>query len=178
MMPHLRGLFLLLLLGAGSTALALRIWDDLQRSPEMLAIVEPDAAPSDQMIEIPEMPKYDPPPIERFAATLDRPLFRPDRRPSVEVAGAVGTVEGGALSATLRGILFSNLEGVALLSPIGETTVVRVSQGEQYLGWRLLEIHSDNVVFEKDDETVTLELIYKAQPGPASLKGPPKKLRP
>ena len=128
MMPHLRGLFLLLLLGAGSTALALRIWDDLQRSPEMPAIVEPDAAPSDQVIEVPEMPKYDPPPIERFAAALDRPLFRPDRRPPAEVAVAAGTVEGGALSATLRGILFSNLEGVALLSPIGEFACISLAR--------------------------------------------------
>ncbi|HUS53087.1 MAG TPA: hypothetical protein VMY41_03670, partial [Thermohalobaculum sp.] len=59
-------------------------------------------------------------------------------------------------------------------TPVGETTAVDVSQGDLFRGWRLLEINPDNVVFEKDDETVTLELIYKAQPAPP----PPPKQRP
>lgn len=166
MMTNLRSLFLLALLMAASSALAMRIWDDVQQPPETPTDVELDAAASDQTIDVSEMPKYDPPPIERFSAALDRPLFNADRRPSADAPAAPGAVADRALTATLSGILFSNLEGVALLSPIGETTVVRVSQGDQYLGWRLVEIHPDRVVFEMDDETVTLELIYKAQPAP------------
>jgi hypothetical protein len=167
MISNLRSLFLLALLGTTSTVLALRIWDDQQRSLETPDAVELEAAASDQAIEVPEMPKYDPPPIERFAAALDRPLFSADRRPTAEEPVAPGAVEDRALTATLSGILFSNLEGVALLSQIGETTVVRVSQGDQYLGWRLLEIYPDHVVFEREGETVTLELIYKTQTAPA-----------
>ncbi len=164
-MPSLRGLLLLALLATASAVLALRIRDDLQRPPEPLAAAGPDAAASGETIEIPEMPKYDPPPIERFAAALDRPLFNPDRRPPDEPS--VGVVEDRALSATLQGTLFDNSGSVALLTAVGESSSVRFSEGELFLGWRLLEIHPDNVVFERDEETVTLELIYKAQPAPA-----------
>jgi len=166
MMPNLRGLFLLVLLATASAVLALRIRDDLRRPPETPASVMLDAAASGQAIEIPEMPKYDPPPIERFAAALDRPLFNPLRRPQEGEPTGTGVVEDRALSATLQGILFATSGSVALLTAVGESSPVRVSEGELFLGWRLLEIHPDNVVFERDEETVTLEMIYKAQPAP------------
>ena len=168
----MRGLFLLVLLATASAVLALRIRDDLQRPPETLAAAGPDAAASGQTIDIPEIPKYDPPPIERFAAALDRPLFSPGRRPP-EGEPSAGVVEDRTLSATLQGTLFANSGSVALLTAVGESSPVRVSEGELFLGWRLLEIHPDNVVFERDEETVTLELIYKAQPAPP----PPVKQR-
>ena len=61
-----------------------------------------------------------------------------------------------------------------LLTAVGESSQVQVSEGELFLGWRLLEIHPDKVVFGRDEETVTLELIYKAQPAPE----PPARQRP
>ncbi len=169
-MPNLRSLFLLLLLATASAALALRIRDDLQRPSETLAFAGLDEAASGQTIDIPEMPKYDPPPIERFAAALDRPLFSPGRRPP-EGEPSAGVVEDRALSATLQGILFASSGSVALLTEVGESSQVQVSEGEVFLGWRLLEIHPDNVVFERDEETVTLEMIYKAQPAPEPPAG-------
>jgi len=178
MMPNLRSAFLLVLLGTASTALAVRIQDDLQRPPETPESVELDAAAPGQAIEIPELPKYEPPPIERFAAAFDRPLFSPDRRPSADEPVATGVVEDQVLSATLQGILFATSGSVALLTAVGETTPVNVSQGELFRGWRLIEIHPDNVVFEKDDETVTLELIYKAQPALEPPAGQRVKQRP
>ncbi len=173
MMPNLRSLFLLLLLATASVVLALRIRDDLRRPPETLAAAGFDGETAAQTIEIPEMPKYDPPPIERFAAALDRPLFSPDRRPP-EGEPSAGVVEDRALSATLQGVVFRNSGSVALLTAVGESSPVRVSQGELFLGWRLLEIHPDNVVFGRDEETVTLELIYKAQPAPDPSAGKSK----
>ncbi len=176
MMPNLRSLFLLVLLATASTALALRIRDDLQRPSEALTsagfATGSGGAVSGQTIEIPEMPKYDPAPIERFAAALDRPLFSQDRRPPADEPSA-GVVEDRALSATLQGVVFRTSGSVALLTAVGESSPVRVSEGELFLGWRLLKIHPDNVVFGRDEETVTLELIYKAQPAPA----PPAKRR-
>jgi hypothetical protein len=173
MMRNLRGLFLLVLLATASAMLALRIRDDLQRPPEPLEVAGPGAAASGQTIEIPEMPKYDPAPIERFAAALDRPLFSQDRRPPADEPSA-GVVEDRALSATLQGILFASSGSVALLTAVGESAPVRVSEGEVFLGWRLLEIHPDKVVFGRDEDTVTLELIYKAQPAP---QAPPARQR-
>jgi hypothetical protein len=170
MMANLRGLLLLALLVTASAMLALRIRDDLQRPPETLAVVMPDTAASGQTVEIPETPKYRPPPIERFAAALDRPLFSQDRRPPEDEPTGTGVVEDRALSATLQGILFATSGSVALLTAVGESSPVRVSEGELFLGWRLLEIHPDNVVFGRDEETVTLELIYKAQPAPAAAR--------
>ena len=170
MMSALRSLFILLLLAAASAVLGSRIQDELQRAPEMpepagLAL-ESGGASSDQAINIPKMPKYAPPPIERFAMALDRPLFSPDRRPAKDEPAAPGVVESQALTATLQGILFASSGSVAMLAAVGETTTVRVLQGEVFLSWRLLEIHPDNVVFEKGGETVTLELIYKTQTEP------------
>ena len=169
-MANLRGLFLLVLLATASAMLALRIRDDLQRPPEPLVAAGPEAgsggAASGQTIEIPEMPKYDPPPIERFAAALERPLFSADRRPPEDEPTGTGVVEDRALSATLQGILFSNSGSVALLTAVGESASVRVSEGGLFLGWRLLEIHPGKVVFGRDEETVTLELIYKVQSAP------------
>jgi hypothetical protein len=179
MMANLRGLFLLVLLATASAVLALRIRDDLQRPSETLALTGFDTGFDTGLgtglgtgfggaaIGIPEAPKYHPPPIERFAAALDRPLFSQDRRPPEDEPAETGVVEDRALSATLQGILFATSGSVALLTAVGESAPLRVSEGELFLGWRLLEIHPDNVVFGRDEETVTLELIYKAQPAPA-----------
>ena len=177
MMANLRSLFLLLLLGTASAALALGIRNDLRRPVEAPASAELDAAASGQTRELPEMPKYGPPPIERFAAAFDRPLFSPDRRPSEDESVATGAVEDQALTATLQGVLFANSGSVVLLTAVGETTPIRVSQGELFLGWRLLEIHPDNAVFGRDEETVTLELIYKAQPAPPKPVRQPRRTR-
>ena len=174
-MPTLRSLFLLVLLGIASTALALRIQDEMQRPPETPDSVVLDAAASDQAIEIPELPKFEAPPIERFKAAFERPLFSATRRPAADEPVVTAVAEGQVLSATLQGILFASSGSVAVLTVVGESTPVSVSQGELFRGWRLLEIHPDNVVFEKDEETVTLELIYKAQSAPAVV---PRKLRP
>ena len=173
MMPNLRGMLLLLLLVAASAVLALWIWDDLQRPPEALAVVGLDGAASAQLVNIAEAPKYDPPPIERFAAALDRPLFNPQRRPPEDEPTGIGVVQDRSLSATLQGILFASSGSVALLTAVGESSSVRVSEGDLFLGWKLLEIHPDKVVFGRDQETLTLELIYKTQPAPE----PPKRRR-
>lgn len=181
-MSNLRSLILLFVLAAASAAFGFWIQNELRRQgelPETAWLTEGSGdAESATAIEIAEMPKYDPPPIERFAAALDRPLFSPDRRPSADEPVAPGAVEDQALTATLQGILFANSGSVALLTAVGETTSVRVSQGEVFLGWRLVEIHPDSVVFEKDNETITLELIYRAQTAPAESSGPRVRQRP
>ena len=178
MMSNLRSLFILLLLGTASAAMALGIRNDLRRPAEAPTPVEIDAAASGQILELPEMPKYDPPPLERFAAALDRPVFSPDRRPPQGQPIATGIVGDRALTATLRGVLLANSGNIALLTAIGESTPVRVSRGELFLGWRLLEIHPDKVVFERDEETVTLELVYKGQAAPPKPVTPPQRTRP
>ena len=127
-MRNLRSLFLLLLLGAASAGLALGIRNDLRKPPEMPARAKIEAAASGQTLQIPEMPKYEPPPIEQFAAAFDRPVFSPDRRPSKEQPITTAIVEDQALTATLQGVLFASSGSIALLTAVGESTPMPVSE--------------------------------------------------
>ncbi|MFQ5565591.1 MAG: hypothetical protein ACE5EU_04435, partial [Paracoccaceae bacterium] len=156
-MPNLRGLILLVVLVAASAVLASRIRDDLQRPTDTLASAGPDGATPDQTIDIPETPKYDPPPIERFAAALDRPLFSQDRRPPADEPAGTGVVEDQALSATLQGILFAGTGSVALLTELAGA-VTTLEELVEMAGKLLRRVR-------RADEAVTVvlhELEYRA----------------
>ena len=163
-----RSLIVLLLLIAASTVIAMRVLDRMERPIESPLATESaansGAGSSDQPAEPAEIPGYDPPPFDNFAEALDRPLFSLDRRPSDNEPVATGVADGEPLTATLHGILFASSGSVALLTAVGDTTPVRILQGQVFQGWKLIEIHADSVVFERDEETVTLELIYRSQP--------------
>ena len=164
----LRGLLFLSLLAAASVALGLHIRDVLLQPAGLPEVVSPIPASGDAgsnpAAVLPALPEYDPPPINQFAAAVERPLFSPDRRPPAETPSVVVASADQALTATLSGILFADSGSVALLTAVGDSTPVRVSQGDEYLGWRLSRINPDNVVFERNGEQVTLELIYRVQP--------------
>ncbi|HZM33944.1 MAG TPA: hypothetical protein VFC18_05555, partial [Burkholderiales bacterium] len=68
---------------------------------------------------------------------------------------------GAASGVTLLGILYSRAERVAVLAPTGSRTSVRVAEGDDYRGWRLVEVRPSSVVFSQNGETVELELVYK-----------------
>lgn len=174
----LRGLLFLMLLAAASAVLGLQIRDGLRPPAGLPEAAAPASVsggagggPADAL---PALPVYDPPPLDRFAAAIERPLFSPDRRPPAEAPSVVVASADQALTATLSGILFADSGSVALLTAVGDSTPVRVSQGDLYLGWKLTRINPDNVVFERDGEQVTLELIYRVQADsepPARVRG-------
>lgn len=99
------------------------------------------------------------PPLEALSETVERPLFRPDRRPPTieEVEEAEPNAESGIFS--LIGIIVSPTERIALVKVRGSQNVLQLSEGQQANGWTVLQIHPGEVVFESNDQTETIELI-------------------
>ncbi len=99
------------------------------------------------------------PPIESLSETTERPLFLPDRRPPSieETPEEVEAVESGLF--TLLGIIVSPTQRIALVKVRGSQTVLQLSEGQQANGWTVLQIRPEEVIFESNDRTETIELI-------------------
>jgi general secretion pathway protein N len=99
------------------------------------------------------------PPIESFSETVERPLFLPDRRPPAieETQEEAQDVESGLF--TLVGIIVSPTQRIALVKVRGSQTVLQLSEGQQANGWTVLQIRPEEVIFESNDKTETIELI-------------------
>lgn len=157
----MRRLVLLILLLAASAALGLTLRDQLEHPVEQVAAAAPGPATPLPEVTLPELPRIEAPSLERYAAALDRPLFRQDRRPpTAETVEALAEEE--PFAATLQGVILSGDERVALIRPSGATNVQQIAEGETFRGWRLREIGTERVVFERDGEERTLDLVYKA----------------
>ena len=99
------------------------------------------------------------PPIEALTETIERPLFREDRRPPTveEEEQEVTDVESGLF--TLVGIIVSPKQRLALVKVRGSQDVLQLSEGQQANGWTVLQISTNDVIFESNDKTETIELI-------------------
>lgn len=99
------------------------------------------------------------PPIEALTETIERPLFREDRRPPTidEAQQEVADVESGLF--TLIGIIVSPKQRLALVKVRGSQDVLQLSEGQQANGWTVIQISADDVIFESNDKTETIELI-------------------
>ncbi|NNE84908.1 MAG: hypothetical protein HKN28_13170 [Alphaproteobacteria bacterium] len=99
------------------------------------------------------------PPIEALTETIERPLFREDRRPPTieEEQQEVADVESGLF--TLIGIIVSPKQRLALVKVRGSQDVLQLSEGQKANGWTVLQISADDVIFESNDKTETIELI-------------------
>jgi len=116
------------------------------------------------------------PPIESFSETIERPLFLPDRRPPAieETQEEAEDVESGLF--TLVGIIVSPTQRIALVKVRGSQTVLQLSEGQQANGWTVLQIRPEEVIFESNDKTETIELIDIKPPArrPAARKRQPR----
>jgi type II secretory pathway component PulC len=99
------------------------------------------------------------PPIEALTETIERPLFREDRRhPTVdEEQEEAADVESGLF--TLVGIIVSPKQRLALVKVRGSQDVLQLSEGQQANGWTVIQISANDVIFESNDKTETIELI-------------------
>jgi type II secretory pathway component PulC len=99
------------------------------------------------------------PPIDALSETIERPLFREDRRPPTveEEQQEAADVESGLF--TLVGIIVSPKQRLALVKVRGSQDVLQLSEGQQANGWTVLQISADEVIFESNDKTETIELI-------------------
>ena len=123
------------------------------------------------------LPALELPPIETLSETVDRPLFRPDRRPpsEEEEREEVENAESGLFS--LMGIIVSPTQRIALVKVRGSQTVLQLSEGQQANGWTVLQIRPQEVIFESNDKTETIELI-DINPQPRTRRPAARKQQP
>jgi len=157
----LRHLLVLGALAGFAVVMGYRIRENIRPLPPEADIAPSEPPPAAQVAAAPAPTRYRPPPFERFAVILKRPLLLRSRRPVEVEAPAPPAPVRRTLEATLQGVLYSATGKVALLSRAASSDVARVAEGEEYQGWRLTEITPDSATFTRDDETVTLRLTYK-----------------
>jgi hypothetical protein len=107
-------------------------------------------------------------PLSALAATRNRPLFTPSRRPpapaaaSVPVAARVPPPAPAAVpqhpNLTLIGTVASESEGVAVFIDTTTRDAVRLRTGEGHSGWVLQSVERRAATLQKGDQTETLAL--------------------
>lgn len=109
-------------------------------------------------------------PLGNYEEIVERPLFRPSRRPP----DPEETDEAEALRAAkeaqkpqvhvkdlfaLSGIVVTDKKTVALLQDIKNNKSLRVREGEKLEGWQIVEIFPNSVLFSNNGHSEALELI-------------------
>ena len=98
------------------------------------------------------------PALESLAATRDRPLFSPSRRPPGPDAGEAGAPAGDAANLVLLGTLTAPGGGRALLRLPDGQTGAWLGVGDTAGGWRVVSIDKDSVEVEADGRRLELTL--------------------
>ena len=123
---------------------------------------------------VPTVLHYDMGPIDRFSATIERPLFVATRRPPGDEpmpTAAAPAVE--PLDLILKGVIISGVGGIAILSEASGGGKLTMAQGKQYKGWTLAEILPERVIFRRGNQEQSLALLYDQAPA----KKPSRKQR-
>lgn len=126
----------------------------------------PKVAQSGPIVALPAEPAFNAPPLGRFAETLERPLFSSTRRPPAAKIVAAKPAPKIPLDLTLKGIVFSPEERIAIVAPIAQRrgqTLLRLSEGAMYQGWILEEIAPRGATFRHGDAEEHLELLFDDQ---------------
>ncbi len=124
----------------------------------------------------PPAPEFGLPAIEAFTSVLARPMFSTSRRPPVEEV-VVAVAPDPTLDLTLRGIILSGTERIALIVPAARAEVVRIKENERFEGWTLVAVEADYVVFRLGIEELTFELSYD-EPIPDPPPARPRRRQP
>jgi hypothetical protein len=140
---------------------------ELLRQPQAPQALDADQAPPLDEIVIPDL-AVEAPLLAEFDTTLERPLFRPDRRPSEDPEAETGdetapTPAEVVTSLRLSAIIVDAEGRSALLEQPGMTPAQRVHEGETFGGWRLEEVRDDAVVLSAGGRRTDLVLrTYEA----------------
>jgi hypothetical protein len=107
-------------------------------------------------------------PLSALAATRNRPLFTPSRRPPAPVIANAPPPPPPRVAPpppppehpnlTLVGTVAGDNEGVAVFIDQGTRDTVRLRTGEGHLGWILQSVGSRAATLQKGDQSETLEL--------------------
>ena len=124
------------------------------------------------------LPDFRMPPIAEFAATTERPLFLPNRRPPDPDVAPESLPEAAAtpeLNVALTGIVLTEEGEIALVRHVGAPEVLKLAKGDIVAGWSVLEILPDRVRFGYEGEIREIELKDRSAPPrpPAPAKGRP-----
>jgi type II secretory pathway component PulC len=113
----------------------------------------------------PYIPQYEMPPAQRFTEIIERPIFSPSRRPAPDAPVSIETV-ASQLELTLIGVIISDDQQIAIVSPKNGTDFVRLGAGDSYRGWTVAAIEADRVTFRRDDVEEKVQLTYERPPQP------------
>ncbi|HKT20343.1 MAG TPA: hypothetical protein VJR47_19975 [Stellaceae bacterium] len=108
------------------------------------------------------------PPLQRFSAVTERPLFSPSRRPPLQAAD---DSEGAWSSFTLAGIIITPDSREALIRHGSPPTIAHLHEGQDLEGWVVRSILPDRVVFAGGDTQHELRLMSKP-PASTPASGP------
>lgn len=117
-----------------------------------------------------------------FAVVVERPLFRPDRRPRNDEPDAapepVVEESGDLAGMDLTGVLISPRVTTAWVKDPNQPAPLRLRLGDDLQGWTVKGIQADRLVLERQGKTDELPLRAFAPPGtapsPATVPPPPQ----
>lgn len=149
------------LLLAVCLALAGVVYRQVQTEPPVpIAAAGGEAAP---LPALPDQPSFTMPPLDTFAAVVERPLFSPTRRPPEEGTVTIDVSEP-ELEITLVGVIISAEEQIAIIKPKDGSRLARLSLGDDYQGWTLDSIEPNRATFRRGDIAEHIQLIYDVPP--------------
>ncbi|NKN32829.1 type II secretion system protein N [Marichromatium bheemlicum] len=147
---------------------ALQVWQWRHWQTPLPDLAAPPPAPPQPPIDAPPPP----PPRAHYDAVLERPLFRPDRRPAPppttpdpNTARAAPALE----RLTLTSVLITPEQRVAWVR-VAEAgrSGQRIEVGDQMADWTVAAIHPDHILLERQGQIDRLPLRDFTRPGAPS----------
>lgn len=168
-------LFFLLCSAVLTLLLGIEWWYGRSFREEMIRDIFSVEKASFEMQPVPEYP-FVQQPVESYADFVDRPIFFEGRKPiakvvdhTAEMAAAqpVAKAPVAEFDLLLTGIV-NTPKGIRVLFQNPKVTVYadkfkKATKGDEINGWKLVEIQSDKVVMQADDQTKEV-LLLKAKP--------------
>lgn len=114
--------------------------------------------------ELPPLPEFSMAPLITFSAVLDRPVFSRSRRPPAEELAVISPKVSDVLDLTLKGVIYSEGERIALFAPKEGKNVLRLTEGSSYQGWELFVVEPSRVRFRRGDREEALALAFDTPP--------------
>lgn len=154
----------LLLVAAAFLARELAAEAALIMTPRTVAIAPAEARPADAPAEPSAPDRFVMPPPERFAATVERPLFETSRRPvTAPEPAAAAAAPPEPLRARLRGIVVrGDGHRIAFVSDSQGGPARQLAQGDRYGEWTVDGIDHDSIVMSRDSESIQLRLGFES----------------
>ncbi len=129
----------------------------------------PDAQAMTEVAEPPMAPRLELPPIEQFAAIVERPIFTATRRTAraQPVARSAPAASGGLILGRYQviGVVVAPGNRLVLLKRLGGAETIRLKEGEEIDGWTLVDVTRNEVVLESGGRREKIEIRDKTREG-------------